>query len=274
MWVTASTTPAAIAHKRSPPLGCTGPSRWRHHPGKAASGPPPQQRLLRRAGAGRGRGCRQGLSGPFMGLRPAAAGSSLGLVGRGGHGGHPLLRCPVVFQPASSGLLTPWRSRHSGSGARSSGLAKEKEERGRKIPSRPPRPKRSGLHAARAAGRRLEAASKPLVVRTLPKKISAGARRGAVSPLPNPESRFPALGRRLPFWQFPCFSACPPPAGSSAAQSLLLWISSPLARKLCTTTYGHPSMSQTIKFVSKSVKTGSNSGQKGIKNERKSSCPS
>ena len=153
------------------------------HPAGAMTQADPRQAGHRSKGCyggqarGAGRGCRQGLSGPFMGLRPAAAGSSLGLVGRGGHGGHPLPRCPIVFQPASSGLLTPWRSRHSGSGARSSGLAKEKEERGRKSPSRPPRPKRSGLHAARAAGRRLEAASKPLVVRTLPRKTSAGARR-------------------------------------------------------------------------------------------------
>jgi len=33
-------------------------------------------------------------------------------------------------------------------------------------------------------------------------------------------------------------------------------------------------MLQTIKFESKSVKTGSKSGQKRVKNERKSSCPS
>jgi len=44
--------------------------------------------------------------------------------------------------------------------------------------------------------------------------------------------------------------------------------------KLSTTAYAHPSMSKTVKFESKSIKTGSNSGQKAIKNERISSCPS
>ena len=65
-----------------------------------------------------------------MGLRPARAGSSLGVLGRGGHGGRPLLRRYIVFQPASSGLLTPWRSGHAGSVARSSGLTKEEEQGG------------------------------------------------------------------------------------------------------------------------------------------------
>jgi hypothetical protein len=44
--VTASTTPAAIAHKRSPPLGCTGPSRWRHHPGSNAGWAPSSLSVL------------------------------------------------------------------------------------------------------------------------------------------------------------------------------------------------------------------------------------
>ena len=35
-------------------------------------------------------------------------------------------------------------------------------------------------------------------------------------PFPPAESRFPAVGRRLPFWQFPRPSACPPLAGPSS----------------------------------------------------------
>jgi len=58
-------------------------------------------------------------------------------------------------------------------------------------------------------------------------------------------------------------------AGASKArlsvQSLFLWISSPLARKLCTTAYAHPSMSQTIKFESKSIKKATFSVKKRSK---------
>ena len=39
-------------------------------------------------------------------------------------------------------------------------------------------------------------------------------------PAANPGRRFPAVGRRLAFWQFPRPAACPPLAGPSVAQSL------------------------------------------------------
>ena len=101
---------------------------------------------------------------------------------------------------------------------------------------------------------------------------------------PAPESRYPAVCRRLPFWQFPCPSACPPPASlwrvpavrRCRCNSALRTPRSALLfrNKLSTTAYGHTSMSQTVKFESKSVKTGSKSGQKRSKNARISSCPS
>jgi hypothetical protein len=47
-----------------------------------------------------------------------------------------------------------------------------------------------------------------------------------------------------------------------------------LARQLSTSAHADYHMSNSIKFGSKSIKTGSNSGQKAIKNERISSCPS
>jgi len=78
------------------------------------------------------------------------------------------------------------------------------------------------------------------------------------------ESRFPAVCRRLPFWQFPQ----PARLGRArrlSAQPLFLWIPSPLARKLCTTAYAHPSMYKTIKFESKSIKKATFSVKKASK---------
>ena len=48
-------------------------------------------------------------------------------------------------------------------------------------------------------------------------------------------------------------------------QSLFFYIFPPLARKLCTTAYGHASMLQTIKFESKSIKKATFSVKKRSK---------
>jgi hypothetical protein len=65
-----------------------------------------------------------------------------------------------------------------------------------------------------------------------------------------------------------------PRAFAPPSPRLFLRIFSRLARKLCTSAYAHSFMLQTVKFESKSVKTGSKSCQNRVKNERKSSCPS
>ena len=101
---------------------------------------------------------------------------------------------------------------------------------------------------------------------TLRPRVSPGFRFPVPRPLfPVPRSRFPPLpsARVSPGFLFPVFRspACPPLAGSP-----LLGV---IHNGVCPSVHV-----KTIKFGSKSIKTGSNSGQKGIKNERKSSCPS
>jgi len=91
---------------------------------------------------------------------------------------------------------------------------------------------------------------------------------GTPSPRPSvPQSLSPFLPPSLR-------ASVPSRPRPSVPQSLFLYIPRQLARKLCTTAYAHASMSQTIKFESKSIKTGSKSGQKRSKKARISSCPS
>ena len=64
----------------------------------------------------------------------------------------------------------------------------------------------------------------------------------------------------------PCLCASVPLClRASVPQSLFFYIFPPLARKLCTTAYAHASMSQTIKFESKSIKKATFSVKKRSK---------
>ena len=68
--------------------------------------------------------------------------------------------------------------------------------------SRPPNPK-SASHGARSDERRATSGERRAASRDSRTPVPE-------SRIPNPEPRFPAVGRRLPFWQFPRPSACPP----------------------------------------------------------------
>ena len=100
--------------------------------------------------------------------------------------------------------------------------------------------------------------------------FGASHERRAASHEPQAGPEIPIPGRRPPSAILAVSSprSLPASGGSlsrSVAQSLFFYIFPPLARKLCTTAYGHESMLQTIKFESKSIKKATFSVKKASK---------
>jgi len=65
---------------------------------------------------------------------------------------------------------------------------------------------------------------------------------------PAPESRYPAVCRRLPFWQFPCPSACPPPAS--------LWRVPAVRRCRCNSALRTPHSALRVAFSQQVIHNG------------------